>query len=128
MSSNDMLDEAFQEEFDRLNNNTYNNDTRDSVIKYYQSVYAALTDLNNIVGNLYNIKYSFAKNDKYIILNELDSAGKRAIILSTFQFLIGIFLEISVLGRICFIHKYKYKNTKNSDDREVIIHHQITKR
>lgn len=126
LSSQETLDEGFQEELDRLNSNTCNNDTRDSLMKYYQSVYDGLTDLNNIIGNLYNIKCRFAKNDKYIILNELDSAGKRAITLSTFQFLIGIFLAVSVLGGICLVHKYKYKNNKNLDDREVIIHHPIT--
>jgi len=126
LSAQDSLDEEFQEEFDGLNKNTCNNVTRDALIKYYQSVYVGLADIINIIGNLYKIKCRFAKNDKYIILNELHSAGKRAITLSTFQFLIGIFLAISVLGGICLVHKYKYKNNKNLDDREVIIHHPIT--
>ena len=123
VSFKDTIDESFQEEFDKLNSNTCNNEMRDSLIKFYQSIYDVMIDITNIVGNLYNIKCRFAKNDKYIILNELDSAGKRAIVISTFQFLVGIFLAISVLGGIFLVHKYKNQNI--SENKEVIVY-QVT--
>ena len=123
VSFKDTIDESFQEEFDKLNSNTCNNEMRDSLIKFYQSIYDVMIDITNIVGNLYNIKCRFAKNDKYIILNELDSAGKRAIVLSTFQFLVGIFLLISILGGIFLVHKYKNQNI--SENKEVIVY-QVT--
>ena len=104
------LEDYFEEELLEIYNNTCNNNTRDSLVKYYQSLYNATTTILDITITLYNIKCRFAKNDKNIIINELESAGKRATALSTFQFLVAIFLAISVLAGIFLVHKYRRKS------------------
>ena len=121
LNSQDELDDEFEEEISNIYNNTCNNDTRDALIQFYESIYNATTKINTITGNLYNIKCRFAKNDKNIILNELESAGKRATVLSTFQFLVGIFLAISVLAGIFLVHKYKHREQNTSINRDVTI-------
>ena len=121
LNSQDELDDEFEEEISNMYNNTCNNDTRDALIQFYESIYNATTKINTITGNLYNIKCRFAKNDKKIILNELESAGKRATVLSTFQFLVGIFLAISVLAGIFLVHKYKHREQNTSINRDVTI-------
>ena len=115
------LDDNFEEELSQIYNNTCNNNTRDSLIKYYLSIYNATSKIIDITGSLYNIRCRFAKNDKNIILNELESAGKRATVLSTFQFLVAIFLAISVLAGIFIVHKYKHKNQDTSINKDVSI-------
>ena len=74
----------------------------------------------NISNNLTNVKCRFARNDKNIILNEVDSAGNLGIVLSSCSFLVGIFLGISVFAGIILVHKYKfdssYKDKKDSRD------------
>jgi hypothetical protein len=112
------LDDYFEEELLEIYNNTCNNNTRDSLIKYYQSLYNATTTILDITITLYNIKCRFSKNDKNIILNELESAGKRATVLSTFQFLVSIFLAISVLAGIFLIHKYRRKSQEISINKD----------
>lgn len=64
----------------------------------------------NISNNLTNVKCRFARNDKNIILNEVDSAGKIGIALSSCSFLVGILLGISVLGGIIVVHKFKFED------------------
>ena len=70
-------------------------------------------------GELFNISCVFAKNDKNIILNEMKSAGKRATVISTFQFLIGVLLAISILAGILFVHKYNYKINKKENEMDI---------
>lgn len=62
-------------------------------------------------AKLFNISCAFAKNDKNIMLNEIESAGKRSVVISVFQFLIAIFLAISILFGILLVHKYKYRSS-----------------
>lgn len=62
----------------------------------------------NISNNLTNLKCRFARNDKNIILNEVDSAGKKGVTLCACSLLVGILLGISVVAGIIFVHKYKY--------------------
>ena len=121
MSFQEELDDNFEEELSQIYNNTCNNNTRDTLIKYYLSIYNAISKIIDITGSLYNIRCRFAKNDKNIILNELESAGKRATVLSTFQFLVAIFLAISVLAGIFIVHKYKHKNQDTSINKDVSI-------
>ena len=113
------LDESYEEDMNDITNNYCNQDTKDALIKFYQAAYDGISQIIYITGNLYNIKCRFAKNDKNIILNELDSAGKRATVLSTFQFLVGIFLGISVLSGILLVHKYGYNNKNNKNSYEI---------
>ena len=86
--------------------------------------YGLLLDVTNkglsISNNLTNVKCRFARNDKNIILNEVNSAGKIGIALSSCSFLVGILLGISVLSGIIVVHKYKfdssYDDNKNIKD------------
>ena len=44
------------------------------------------------------------------MLNEVESTGKRGVVLSTFQFFIAIFMGISIFTGICLVHKYNFKD------------------
>ena len=65
----------------------------------------------NISNNLTNVNCRFARNDKNIILNEVNSAGKLGIALSSCSFIVGILLGISVLAGIIVVHKYKFDSS-----------------
>ena len=75
----------------------------------------------NVSNNLTNVKCRFARNDKNIILNEVDSAGNLGIVLSSCSFLVGIFLGISVFAGIILVHKYKFDSSYNDkkDSRDL---------
>ena len=88
LSYQEEIDANFEEEIDELNNNECNNDVRDILLELYQSINTGSLKIINTTSNLLDIRCRFSKNDKNIILNELDSAGKRAIVLSAFQFLV----------------------------------------
>ena len=120
----DDLDESYNEDMNDLENNKCYQDTKDALIKFYKAAYDGTSKIIYITGNLYNIKCRFAKKDKNIILNELESAGKRATVLSTFQFLVGIFLGISVLSGILLVHKYGYNNNKNNYEIKNVVVNQ----
>lgn len=65
----------------------------------------------DISYNITNIRCSFAKNDKDIILNEANSWGKRGITLCAFALLVAFLLGISILTGILFVHRYHYKKS-----------------
>ena len=122
-----ILDEGIQESFnDSLNilyNNTCMNETRDAMIELYKAMSNATHQVLDIYGDLFNIKCSFAKNDKNIILNELKSVGSRAFVISALQFIVAIFMGISILSGILLVHKYNIKkpfyelnDTNNSEN------------
>ena len=117
------LENDTQDTIDILYNNTCNNDTRDYIVRYYNEIYNVTSQILKVYADLFNISCAFAKNDKNIILNELKSAGNRAIVMSAFQFLIGIFLGFSILAGILFVHKYNLKKeltilNTTADNRE----------
>ena len=68
-----------------------------------------------MISNITNIRCDFVKNDKNILLNQVDSAGHKGVILCTFRFLIGIFSAISVLTGILFVYKYFSFNNENQN-------------
>jgi len=111
LSSKNESDTDLNEIMDELKASTCSAETKDSLETFYRALYNGTIITLNATGTLLNIKCRFAKNDKNIILNELNSAGKRATVLSAFQFLVGILLGISVLFGILFIHKYKDRLT-----------------
>ena len=111
LSSKNESDTDLNEIMDELKTSTCSAETKDSLETFYRALYNGTIITLNATGTLLNIKCRFAKNDKNIILNELNSAGKRATVLSAFQFLVGILLGISVLFGILFIHKYKDRLT-----------------
>ena len=89
---------------------------RNAMIDYYEVMLNRMDQAYNISNDLFDIKCSFAKNDKNIILNQIDFAGDKGIILSTFQLLVGLFSAISILGGILSAHKYKLlKENKNNN-------------
>ena len=73
----------------------------------------------NISNNLTSLKCRFARNDKNIILNEVDSAGKKGVALCGCSLLVGILLGISVVAGIIFVHKYKYDDSSNDDKKDL---------
>ena len=79
---------------------------RDAMIEYYEVMLDRMDQAYNISSDLFDIKCSFVKNDKNIILNQINSGGNKGIILSTLQLLVGIFFGISILGGILLAHKY----------------------
>jgi hypothetical protein len=70
----------------------------------------------NISHNLTSLKCRFARNDKNIILNEVNSAGKKGVALCGCSLLVGILLGISVLAGIIFVHKYKFDNSYDENN------------
>ena len=60
----------------------------------------------NMSYNITNVSCSFAKNDKNILLNEVDTGGIKGLGLCACSFLVGIGLLISVLSGIILVHKY----------------------
>ena len=85
------------------------NETRDAIIELYKAFSNATNQVLTIYEDLINIKCNFAKNDKNIILNEIKSVGSRAFVIAGFQFLVVIFMGISILSGILLVHKYNYK-------------------
>ena len=75
---------------------------------YYNGLIDISNGAINLTNNLTEIKCRFAKNDKNIILNEVESGGKRGVTLSAFSFLVGVLLGISILFGILLVHRYKY--------------------
>ena len=75
---------------------------------YYNGLIDISNGAINLTNNLTEIKCRFAKNDKNIILNEVESGGKRGVTLSAFSFLVGALLGISILFGILLVHRYKY--------------------
>lgn len=89
------------------------NDEKSNITKYsIINVYSSLLDKNNIVQNmswnLIELNCRFVGNDERIIINEINSISKKALIICACSLLIGILFGISVLAGILFVHKYKY--------------------
>ncbi len=76
------MQDDFQNTLNILYNNTCMNETRDTIVELYLSFSNATNQVLAIYADLFNIKCGFAKNDKNIILNEMKSAGNRAIVIS----------------------------------------------
>ena len=89
-------------------NETCKDEVKEKLAIYYTTMLNNVDIFFSSISELLNISCAFAKNDKNIILNEIRSAGKRATVISTFQFLIGVLLAISILVGILFVHKYNY--------------------
>ena len=91
---------------------------------YYNGLIDISNGAINLTNNLTEIKCRFAKNDKNIILNEVESGGKRGVTLSAFSFLVGALLGISILFGILLVHRYKYddnhKENKNNKVNETL--------
>lgn len=84
---------------------------------YYDNLLDIVDNSLNLTYNITNITCSFAKNDKNILLNEVDTGGIKGIGLCACSFLVGLLLGISVLAGILFVHKYQLpsKNTSSNN-------------
>ena len=102
--------------------NTRNNIqcTDDEKRKKLEDSYDKILNVTNtglaISNNLTDLKCRFARNDKNIILNEVNSAGKKGVAISACSILVGLFLGISVLAGILFVHKYKYESSTTTNE------------
>ena len=120
LNSTDEMDADFGADLDTLKNSTCSEETKKTYEDFIWALYNGTRIYINSIGSLLNIQCRFAKNDKNILLNEVNSVGKRAIVLSAFQFLVGILLGISALFGILLVHKYK-ERIISYENREVYI-------
>ena len=99
---------------DKINNidNPSCNENEKAILRENYEKLLDMTNIGlNISNNLTSLKCRFARNDKNIILNEVDSAGKKGVALCGCSLLVGILLGISVLAGIIFVHKYKFDSS-----------------
>jgi hypothetical protein len=114
------MQDDFQQGMEEIYEKSCNDTVRDTMINLYQAMYNNTGILITSTATIFNISCAFAKNDKNIILNEIESAGNRAVVISTFQFLIGVLLAISVLAGILLVHKYNYGINKLNETNVTI--------
>jgi len=86
------------------------------IIDFYELIKEKIYDIENIILSFLNTNCKFAKNDKMIVLSQIDSSSKKAKVICGLSFLNGILLGISILAGILFVHKYKYKTIKEKQD------------
>ena len=86
--------------------NSINCNNGDKLKEYYDKLIELVDQSLNMTYNITNVTCRFARNDKNILLNEAESGGNKGIALAALDFLIGIFLGISVFAGILFIHKF----------------------
>ena len=111
----------FEETKNEIGQYTCNNNVKSSMYNFYDNIENGTLTAFRSGSNIFNISCEFAKNDKNIILNEFESAGKRATVLSAFQFLVGVLLGISVLVGILLVHKYNSKKYIGNEENDVNI-------
>jgi hypothetical protein len=93
-----------------------NNDALTEKLRdYYKGLLDVVDKSLEATNNITALSCSFAKNDKNILLNEADSAGKNGIALSALGFLIGIFFAISVFSGILFVYKFFATRNENKN-------------
>ena len=110
--------ESFRNKKTQIQSSTVCNDNeKDKLNEYYDGLIDISNRAVNVSTNLTDIKCGFAKNDKNIILNEIESGGKKALVMSAFGFLAGIFLGISILAGIFLVHKYRVDEDNNQPGR-----------
>ena len=107
---NTEIQDDFQNTLNIINGITCESELRESFVELYNLFSEATNKVLGIYEDLFHIRCDFAKNDKNIILNEMKSAGNRAIVISAFQFLIAIFIGLSILSGILLVHKYNFKS------------------
>ena len=84
------------------------NDERTEKLKGYYGELINITDRSlDLTYNLTNITCRFVRNDKNILMNEIDDVGKYSIAMSAISILIAILLGISIVTGILLVHKYK---------------------
>lgn len=103
-----------QESYENAKNsiNCENTTKTNELKRYYDQLLNTINKSLVLTYNITNVSCSFAKNDKNILLNEIDTGGNKSIGLCACSFLVGIFLGISVLAGIILVHKYQLTSNK----------------
>ena len=88
---------------------------------YYDQLLGMINQSLIMTYNLTYVSCAFAKNDKNIILNELDSGGSKGIGLCASCLVVGYTLGLSVLMGILLVHKYRwdYEEKKEEPNKDV---------
>jgi uncharacterized protein YdcH (DUF465 family) len=96
-------------QLNRLNCIDEDETARKSIIKVYSSLSQQKDHILNITTLINNISScDFAKNDEMIILRQIYFSSKIADVISDLSFTLAIFLGISVLAGILFVHRHKF--------------------
>ena len=84
------------------------NDERTEKLKGYYDRLIVITDRAlDLTYNLTSVTCRFVRNDKNILMNEIDGVGKYSIAMCVMSILIAIFLCISIVSGILLVHKYR---------------------
>ena len=75
--------------------------------EYYGELIKITNRSLDLTYNLTNVTCRFVRNDKNILVNEIDDAGKYSIAMCVMSILIAIFLCISIVSGILLVHKYR---------------------
>ena len=110
--------EYYEKRLAEFNEKNCNEVTKSALDKYYNEIINAIQTAYDISEDLLNIKCSFVKNNKNIIINEIDIGGSKGILLSIYQFLVGIFVAISVFFGTILVHKYEFE-IENNDNQYI---------
>ena len=86
------------------------------IIDFYELIKEKIYGIENIILSFLDTNCKFAKNDKMIVLSQIDSSSTKAKVICGLSFVIGILLGISILAGILFVHKYKYETGGGKQD------------
>lgn len=86
------------------------------IINFYELIKEKMYAISNIILSFIDTNCNFARNDKMILLSQIESSSKKAKIICGLSFVVGILLGISILSGILFVHKYKYETSETKQD------------
>ena len=86
------------------------------IINFYEFIKEKIYVIVNIILSFIDTNCNFAKNDKMIVLSQIDSSSKKAKLICGLSFVVGILLGISILSGILFVHKYNYETVGTKQD------------
>ena len=110
----------YKEKISELNEKNCDTELKNKLVKFYEEILEIVQIVYDITSDLLDIKCSFVRNDVNIILKEVDSGGEKGIYLSLYQFLVGIFLGISIFAGVILVHKYEFE-IDNSENKNIKI-------
>ena len=95
------------------------NQTKENELKgYYGELLTMINESLTLTYNLTYVSCSFARNDKNIILNELDTGGIKGIGLCASCLIVGYVLGLSVLMGILLVHRYRWDYEEKEKEKE----------
>ena len=112
----------YKEKISELNEKHCDTELKNKLVKFYEELIEIVQIVYDITADLLDIKCSFVRNDVNIILKEVDSGGEKGIYLSLYQFLVGIFLGISIFAGVILVHKYEFEiEIDNNENKNIKI-------